>query len=230
MLWLAVVMFVALAVAVLRGGRLTNLADIRIKLWWLLPMSFALQLGTGLLPNEAWAETAGVAMVLVSYVPLIGVVFANRDRKGMWLSGIGVLLNFTVILLNGGMPVLGEAALVASGSPSFRAEPPSISAARSCGSSPTGSVRGSFTASLTSSRGASGAASGREIRSSIRWKACRCSARPFDSVGRGRLSTERPSRLASCGMRGKAWGTRDPPVMCDEPRPRGFHPGFAQWD
>lgn len=120
MLWLAVVMFVALAVAVLRGGRLTNLADIRIKLWWLLPLSFALQLGTGFLPEETWAETTGVWMVLVSYVPLIGVVFANRDRKGMWLSGIGVLLNFTVILLNGGMPVLGEAALVASG---FAADP-----------------------------------------------------------------------------------------------------------
>lgn len=120
MLWLAVVLFVALTVAVLRGGRLTNLADIRLRLWWLLPLSFALQLGTRLLPDRPWAETAGVAMVLVSYVPLIGLVFANRDRKGMWLTGIGVLLNFTVILLNGGMPVLQEAALVASG---FAPEP-----------------------------------------------------------------------------------------------------------
>ncbi|MDH4116294.1 MAG: DUF5317 domain-containing protein [Acidimicrobiia bacterium] len=115
MLWLAVVMFVALALAVLRGGRLTNLADIRLKLWWLLPLSFALQLGTRLLPERSWTDVAGVAMVLGSYVPLIGLVFANRDRKGMWLAGIGVLLNFSVILLNGGMPVLSEAALVASG-------------------------------------------------------------------------------------------------------------------
>lgn len=115
MLWLAVVMFVALTVAVLRGGRLTNLADIRLKLWFLLPLSFALQLGTRLLPDRSWAETTGVAMVLVSYVPLIGLVFANRDRKGMWLAGIGVLLNFSVILINGGMPVLTEAAQVASG-------------------------------------------------------------------------------------------------------------------
>lgn len=120
MLWLAVVLFVALTVAVLRGGRLTNLADIRLRLWWLLPLSFSLQLGTRLLPDRPWAETAGVAMVLVSYVPLIGLVFANRDRKGMWLTGIGVLLNFTVILLNGGMPVLQEAAAVASG---FSPEP-----------------------------------------------------------------------------------------------------------
>ncbi len=115
MLWLAVVLFVALTVAVLRGGRLSNLADIRLKLWWLLPLSFALQLGTRFLPDEPWAETVGVAMVLVSYGPLIGLVLANRDRKGMWLAGIGVLLNFTVIVLNGGMPVLSEAAHVASG-------------------------------------------------------------------------------------------------------------------
>lgn len=115
MLWLTVVLFVALTVAVLRGGRLTNLADIRLKLWWMLPLSFALQLGTRLLPDQPWAETAGVAMVLVSYAPLIALVFANRDRKGMWLTGIGVLLNFTVILLNAGMPVMQEAALVASG-------------------------------------------------------------------------------------------------------------------
>jgi hypothetical protein len=115
MLWLAVVMFVALTVAVLRGGRLSNLADIRLKLGWLLPLSFALQLGTRLLPPEPWADNVGVGMVLVSYGPLVGLVFANRDRKGMWLAGIGVLLNFTVIVLNGGMPVLTEAALVASG-------------------------------------------------------------------------------------------------------------------
>lgn len=115
MLWLAVVLFVALTVAVLRGGRLSNLADIRLKLWWLLPLSFALQLGTRFLPDRPWADTVGVAMVLISYGPLVGLVLANRDRKGMWLAGIGVLLNFTVILLNGGMPVLSEAALVASG-------------------------------------------------------------------------------------------------------------------
>ena len=115
MLWLVVVMSVAVIVALVRGGRLTNLAEIRLKYWWLLPLSFALQVGTQLLPNRPWSDSVGVAMVLASYVPLIGLVFGNRDRSGMWLAGIGVLLNFTVILLNGGMPVLTEAAVVASG-------------------------------------------------------------------------------------------------------------------
>ena len=33
MLWLAMVLFVSMAVAVLRGGRLTNFADIRLRGW-----------------------------------------------------------------------------------------------------------------------------------------------------------------------------------------------------
>jgi hypothetical protein len=43
------------------------------------------------------------------------LVLLNRSRTGMWLAGLGVLMNFTVIALNGGMPVLSEAAEVASG-------------------------------------------------------------------------------------------------------------------
>ncbi|GIU91783.1 MAG: hypothetical protein KatS3mg011_0689 [Acidimicrobiia bacterium] len=115
MLWLALVLFVAMAVAVLRGGRLTNLADIRLRLWWLLPVGFGLQAATSLLPDADWAEPVGVGMILSSYVPLLAMIVANRARPGMWLAGVGVLMNFTVIALNGGMPVLTEAMVVASG-------------------------------------------------------------------------------------------------------------------
>ncbi len=115
MVWLVVVLFVAMTVAVLRGGRLTNLADIRLRWWLLLPIGFLIQWATLLLPDRSWAPTVGVSMILASYVLLIGMVFANRDRKGMWLAGVGILLNFTVILVNGGMPVMREAAVVAGG-------------------------------------------------------------------------------------------------------------------
>lgn len=121
MLWLALVLFVAMSVAVLRGGRLTNLADIRLRSWWLLPLGFAMQAVSAFLPDRSWSETVGVALVLFSYVPLLALVVLNRARPGLWLAGLGILMNFTVIGLNGGMPVLGEAALVASGfSPSPR--------------------------------------------------------------------------------------------------------------
>ncbi len=115
MLWLAIVLFLSLAIAVLRGGRLSNLGDIELKAWWLLIIGFALQAATGFLPDTNWAEGLALAMVLISFVLLMVLVVLNRSKPGMWLAGIGVLMNFTVIALNGGMPVLAGAAEVASG-------------------------------------------------------------------------------------------------------------------
>ena len=114
MLWLALVLFLALVIAILRGGRLTNLGDIELRSWWLLIVGFGLQAATRLLPQEDWAETAGILMVLGSFLLLMVLVIVNRDHPGMWLAGFGVLMNLTVISLNGGMPVLTEAAEVAS--------------------------------------------------------------------------------------------------------------------
>jgi hypothetical protein len=115
MVWLAIVLFLALVIAMFRGGRLSNLADIRLRAWWLLVVGVLLQVGTRFLPDESWADTAGVSMVLVSFGLLLVMVILNRAEPGMWLAGIGILMNFTVIAANGGMPVLGEAAEVASG-------------------------------------------------------------------------------------------------------------------
>jgi hypothetical protein len=114
MLWLAIVLFLALAIALLRGGRLTNLGDVHLQAWGLLLAGFILQFATRFLPDD-WPDTVGVVMVLFSFFLLMILAIINRERPGMWLAGVGVLLNFTVIALNGGMPVLAEAAKVASG-------------------------------------------------------------------------------------------------------------------
>ena len=124
MLWLAIVLFLALTIAILRGGRLINLGDIELKSWWLLLVSLGLQLGTRWLPDETWSETVGVIMMLASFVLLMILVVANRSKPGMWIAGLGVLMNFTVIAVNGGMPVLAGAAEVASG---FTVADPDIS-------------------------------------------------------------------------------------------------------
>ena len=115
MLWLAIVIFLALAIAVLRGGRLVNLGDIELRAWWLLFIALGLQLGTGFLPDRDWSEWAGLTMVLVSFGLLMILVLLNRSKPGMWIAGIGVLMNLVVIAANGGMPVLAGAAEVASG-------------------------------------------------------------------------------------------------------------------
>ncbi len=115
MLWLSLVLFVAMAVAVVRGGRLSNLGDIRLRVWLLLPIAFGMQAATAWLPDRGWAETLGFWLILFSFVLLLLVIVANKDRKGMWLAAIGVAMNFLVIALNGGMPVLEGAVVVASG-------------------------------------------------------------------------------------------------------------------
>jgi hypothetical protein len=115
MLWLALVIFAALAIAVLRGGRLVNLGEIELRAWWLLFLALAMQVGTLFLPDDREWEWVGVAMVLVSFALLMVLVILNRSKPGMWLAGLGVLMNFLVISANGGMPVLAGAAEVASG-------------------------------------------------------------------------------------------------------------------
>lgn len=115
MLWLAIVLFFTLAIAVLRGGRLVNLGDIELRSWWLLLVALVLQIGTRWLPSAEWAETTGLLMVLTSFGLLMLLVVLNRSKPGMWITGLGVLMNFTVIAANGGMPVLTGAAEVASG-------------------------------------------------------------------------------------------------------------------
>ena len=113
MLWLAMVLFLSMTIAILRGVRMVNLGDIHLTHWWLLPLGFVLQIGAQFVPRSA--AVWGVALILLSYVPLLLLVIINRDRPGLWLAGLGVLMNFVVIALNGGMPVLAEAAEVASG-------------------------------------------------------------------------------------------------------------------
>lgn len=115
MLWLAIVIFIALVIAVLRGGRLVNLGDIELRSWWLLFLALGLQVATRWLPEADWSEDVGLGMVLFSFLLLMLMVILNRSKPGMWIAGLGVLMNLTVIAINGGMPVLAGAAEVASG-------------------------------------------------------------------------------------------------------------------
>jgi hypothetical protein len=107
---------VALAIVIgwSRGGKLANLSEIRVRIWWLLFVGFGLQAVALFLPIDR--HGLAVALILISYLPLLLFVWLNRDMAGMWIAGIGILMNFTVIALNAGMPVMLEAIQVAGGS------------------------------------------------------------------------------------------------------------------
>ncbi len=102
-----------LALAVLAGlvfrGRLSNLATVRV-LWPLAAfVGLALQLAPA--PGRTWP----LVMLFVSFVILFVFALANMraHNAGFGLILIGIVLNFTVIALNQGMPVTRQA-LVAS--------------------------------------------------------------------------------------------------------------------
>ena len=114
MIWFVLVIAIAIAIGLARGGKLSNLTEVRARGWWLLFVGFGMQFLAGFLPTEQ--STVAVALVLISYLPLILVVWLNRQAAGMWIAGIGILMNFTVIAANGGMPLLQEAVALAGGS------------------------------------------------------------------------------------------------------------------
>jgi hypothetical protein len=114
---LGVVLIISAVVAIGRGGHLKNLTMIELTAWPLLFLAGALQVVAELLPDQrSWSQPMAVTLILASFVLLLVVIYLNREREGLALAGLGVLLNLAVIGLNSGMPVSAEAAALAGGS------------------------------------------------------------------------------------------------------------------
>lgn len=90
------------------GGRPSRLTSVGVRWVWLAVVGLALQM----VPTTVAGELA-VPLLLVSFVGLVVFAVANIRYWGFELILLGVLLNFLVIGLNGGMPVSREA-LIAS--------------------------------------------------------------------------------------------------------------------
>ncbi|MBW3562948.1 MAG: DUF5317 domain-containing protein [Actinobacteria bacterium] len=107
---------VAVALSLLRGGRLRRLADAPIRATGLLVGGLALQVGVDVTTAQGLVGGAVSAAVLVlSQVLVVGWVVANRYRAGMPLILLGLLMNLVVIAANGAMPVDLEAVNAAGG-------------------------------------------------------------------------------------------------------------------
>ena len=92
---------------ILGGGRLSNLARLRLVWGPLAMLGLLLQV---INPPGRWP----LALLLLSFVLLTVFALKNIRTAGFVLILIGVLLNFTVIAANAGMPVAREA-IVESG-------------------------------------------------------------------------------------------------------------------
>jgi hypothetical protein len=109
---------IALVLGIILGGRISNLASIKLRWWGLAVLALALQLAP--IPSS-WPNDAGPALLLGSFVLLIAFSLRNVRLVGFLLVLAGMLMNFVVIYANWGMPVTRHA-LIASSQPEALAE------------------------------------------------------------------------------------------------------------
>lgn len=106
-----VAVVVGVAAGLLAGGRLSNAGDQPVRGVAVLASGVALQL---LAQMADVGGSAGLVLVLGSYVLLATFAVVNLRMWGMPIVLLGLLMNAVVITVNGGMPVRGSA-IVAAG-------------------------------------------------------------------------------------------------------------------
>ena len=94
----------ALGVALLAGGTLRDVMETRLRGTWALFLAFGIQLVLDIFGPEG-AGSIGYALLVVSYVLLLGFCAANIGLRGMSVVAIGIALNAAVIAVNRGMPI-----------------------------------------------------------------------------------------------------------------------------
>jgi Family of unknown function (DUF5317) len=112
---LLVVTAVALVLSVpLAGGRLSRLADIRIRAVWAVLLAAAIQVGiSDVAPGGShWLH---VALNIASYMLDAYFLFANRRMTGVPIVAVGAGLNILAIATNGGVMPASASALRISG-------------------------------------------------------------------------------------------------------------------
>jgi len=94
----------------LRGGSLRRLARLDIPYFYLIIAALLVQLSINILMRLWMAPVLAYFLLLSSYLLLLAAVWLNRQDEFLFLVLIGLILNFLVIALNGGMPVSFQAA------------------------------------------------------------------------------------------------------------------------
>ncbi len=81
-----------------------------LRLTWLVPIAFVPQLIAFVLPTKAtFPDNLAPAALVFSQAGLLVFALANFNKPGFWLLSLGLALNLTVIVLNGGlMPISPE--------------------------------------------------------------------------------------------------------------------------
>jgi hypothetical protein len=113
MSFLFVTLALALGVALLTGGRLSNIAATELRHPSILAAAVGIQLALEVLhPTAGTAGHLASALLVVSYVFLLLFCGANLRLRGLAVVAVGIALNGAVIALNAGMPIRAPEAAV----------------------------------------------------------------------------------------------------------------------
>jgi hypothetical protein len=110
---LVIVAVLALVAGLLRGGSLEALADTRVRWLLLLFEGLLVQVVFDVWDPPGLTASGALAVLVVSNVAVACFVALNLRVAGMWLIGLGLVANTTVIATNGAMPVSAGAAQTA---------------------------------------------------------------------------------------------------------------------
>jgi hypothetical protein len=116
-MFIFVILILAILVALLRGGKITPLADLNIQWRGLILFGFLIQI---LIFNDFWQKNLTLQplspfLYIASLVLLLIALAKNRAIPGMKIITLGFLLNSLAITLNGGYMPASVDALIASG-------------------------------------------------------------------------------------------------------------------
>src|SRR4051812_40196034 len=117
---------VGLLLGLLAGGRLDNLANIRLRFLPLLFLGVIVRFGTelGLSYGLDTFEALRVPLLGLAYGLLLFTLWQNRSYPGLVLAFVGIALNAIAIMANGGyMP--GRARALFEAGPTGPPNPPS---------------------------------------------------------------------------------------------------------
>jgi hypothetical protein len=110
---LVVAIMLSMLAAWLRGGRLSTLGSLSLRWGALAVAGFVVQ--TAFIYQKPLHKVIGrwgwqEAVFMGSYLLVLATIWANCSVKGIKIVGLGLLLNFLVMTVNGGwMPVTPEA-------------------------------------------------------------------------------------------------------------------------
>jgi hypothetical protein len=118
----------AIIVALLAGGKVDRLSNLRLTWLWLAPIAFVLQL-LAVYGPDPFSGQLEIPLIVGSHAALVVVALSNLREAGMAIAAVGLVMNLAVIVANGGlMPVAPEtlqmagrdASRIGDGSPGTR--------------------------------------------------------------------------------------------------------------